>query len=74
MSYFTPKISATIWGRTVFAPCPMSVAPVNTVIPDSVSTLMLAAECGSELVLTVEGPDEEEAADAVAKFLETESE
>ena len=36
--------------------------------------MMLAAECGSELVLTVEGPDEEEAADAVAKFLETESE
>ena len=36
--------------------------------------MMLAAECGSELVLTVEGPDEEEAMDAVAKFLETESE
>jgi len=36
--------------------------------------MMLAAECGSELLLTVEGPDEEEAMDAVAKFLETESE
>lgn len=36
--------------------------------------MMLAAECGSELVLTVEGPDESEAMEAIAKFLETESE
>jgi phosphotransferase system HPr-like phosphotransfer protein len=36
--------------------------------------MMLAAECGSELVLTVEGADEEEAMEAVATFLETESE
>jgi phosphocarrier protein len=36
--------------------------------------MMLAAECGSELVLTVEGPDEQEAMEAIAKFLETESE
>ena len=36
--------------------------------------MMLAAECGSELILTVEGTDEEEAMEAVAHFLETESE
>jgi len=36
--------------------------------------MMLAAECGSELVLTAEGPDEQEAMEAVAQFLETESE
>jgi phosphocarrier protein len=36
--------------------------------------MMLAADCGSELVVTVEGPDEAEAAEAVAVFLETDSE
>ena len=36
--------------------------------------MMLAAECGSEVIVTVEGPDEGEAMDAVAGFLETESE
>jgi phosphocarrier protein len=36
--------------------------------------MMLAAECGSEVVITAEGPDEVEAMDAVATFLETESE
>jgi len=36
--------------------------------------MMLAAECGSELVVTAEGPDELEAMEAVAAFLETESE
>jgi phosphocarrier protein HPr len=36
--------------------------------------MMLAAECGSELVITVEGPDEAEALEAVAAFLETDSE
>lgn len=36
--------------------------------------MMLAAECGSELLVTVEGPDEMEAMDAVAGFLEAESE
>ena len=36
--------------------------------------MMLAAECGSELVVTAEGPDEQEAMEAVAVFLETESE
>ena len=36
--------------------------------------MMLAAECGSEVVITVEGSDEDEAMAAVAEFLETESE
>lgn len=36
--------------------------------------MMLAAECGSEVVVTVEGPDEIEAMEAVAEFLETDSE
>ena len=36
--------------------------------------MMLAADCGSELVVTVEGPDEGEAAEAVILFLETDSE
>ncbi len=35
---------------------------------------MLAAECGSELIITAEGPDEQEAMEAVAEFIETESE
>jgi phosphocarrier protein len=36
--------------------------------------MMLAAECGSEIVVTVEGPDEDEAMDAIAGYLETETE
>jgi phosphocarrier protein len=36
--------------------------------------MMLAAECGSELIVTSEGPDEQEAMEAVVEFLETESE
>ena len=36
--------------------------------------MMLAAECGSEVLITTEGPDEEEAMQAVAEFLETDSE
>ena len=36
--------------------------------------MMLAAECGSEVVITVEGPDEDDAMQVVAGFLETESE
>ncbi len=36
--------------------------------------MMLAAECGSEVVVTTEGPDEIEAMAAVAEFLETDSE
>ena len=36
--------------------------------------MMLAAECGSEVVVTAEGPDEIEAMQAVAEFLETDSE
>jgi phosphocarrier protein HPr len=36
--------------------------------------MMLAAECGSELVVTVEGDDEKEAMAAVAEFLESDSE
>jgi phosphocarrier protein HPr len=36
--------------------------------------MMLAAECGSELIVTSEGPDEREAMEAVVEFLETESE
>jgi phosphocarrier protein len=36
--------------------------------------MMLAAECGSEVLITAEGADEEEAMVAVAQFLETESE
>ena len=36
--------------------------------------MMLAAECGSEVVITAEGPDEIEAMKAVAEFMETESE
>ncbi len=36
--------------------------------------MMLAAECGSELVVTAEGNDEQEAMETVAEFLETESE
>jgi phosphocarrier protein len=36
--------------------------------------MMLAAECGSEIVITVEGPDEDEAMAVVAEYLETESE
>ncbi|MFH1689610.1 MAG: HPr family phosphocarrier protein [Candidatus Eisenbacteria bacterium] len=36
--------------------------------------MMLAAECGSEVIVTAEGPDEQEAMEAVAEFLETESE
>lgn len=36
--------------------------------------MMLAAECGSEVVVTAEGPDEIEAMEAVAEFLETDSE
>jgi len=36
--------------------------------------MMLAAECGSEVIITAEGPDEIEAMEAVAEFLETESE
>ena len=35
--------------------------------------MMLAAECGSELVVTAEGPDEEEAMVAVAEFLESDT-
>jgi phosphocarrier protein len=36
--------------------------------------MMLAAECGSEVLITAEGQDEEEAMAAVAGLLETESE
>ncbi len=36
--------------------------------------MMLAAECGSEVVVTAEGPDEIEAMEAVVEFLETDSE
>ena len=36
--------------------------------------MMLAAECGSEVIITAEGSDESEAMEAVASFLETESE
>ena len=36
--------------------------------------MMLAAECGSEVIVTAEGADELEAMEAVAKFLETDSE
>jgi phosphocarrier protein len=36
--------------------------------------MMLAAECGSEVVVTTEGPDEIEAMEAVVEFLETDSE
>ena len=36
--------------------------------------MMLAAECGSEVIVTAEGPDEVEAMEAVAEFLETDSE
>ena len=36
--------------------------------------MMLAAECGSEVVITVEGPDEDEAMLVIAEFMETESE
>ena len=36
--------------------------------------MMLAAECGSEVIITAEGPDEIEAVEIVAEFLETESE
>jgi phosphocarrier protein HPr len=36
--------------------------------------MMLAAECCSELVVTVEGDDEKEAMAAVAEFLESDSE
>ena len=36
--------------------------------------MMLAAECGSEIVVTVEGPDEDESIEAIAEYLETESE
>ena len=36
--------------------------------------MMLAAECGSEVIITAEGPDEIEAMEAVVEFLETESE
>ena len=36
--------------------------------------MMLAAECGSEVVVTAEGPDEIEAMAAVVEFLETDSE
>lgn len=36
--------------------------------------MMLAAECGSELIVTVEGEDEQEAVAAVAGFLESDSE
>ena len=36
--------------------------------------LMLAAESGSELLVTVEGKDEAEAMEAVAAFLESDSE
>ena len=36
--------------------------------------MMLAAECGSEVIITAEGSDEIEAVDAVGEFLEMESE
>ena len=36
--------------------------------------MMLAAECGSEVIVTAEGPDEIEAMEAVVEFLETDSE
>lgn len=36
--------------------------------------MMLAAECGSEVIITAEGSDEIEVVDVVAEFLETESE
>jgi phosphocarrier protein HPr len=36
--------------------------------------MMLAAECGSEIIVTVDGPDEEEALEAVAGYLESDSE
>jgi phosphocarrier protein len=36
--------------------------------------MMLAAECGSEVLITAEGTDEVEAMAAVAELLETESE
>ncbi len=35
--------------------------------------MMLAAEHGSAVIITVEGPDEEEAMEALAGFLETDS-
>lgn len=35
--------------------------------------MMLAAECGSTITLTVEGPDEEEAAASLIVFLESET-
>ena len=35
--------------------------------------MMLAAECGSTIVLTVEGPDENEAATELIRFLESET-
>jgi phosphocarrier protein len=35
--------------------------------------MMLAAECGSTIVLTIEGRDEEEAARALTAFLESET-
>lgn len=35
--------------------------------------MMLAAECGSNIVLTVEGPDEQEAASHLIQFLESET-
>ena len=36
--------------------------------------MMLAAECGSEVIVTAEGSDEIEAMEAVVEFLETDSE
>ena len=36
--------------------------------------MMLAAECGSELLIAVDGPDEEEALTALVAFLETDME
>jgi phosphocarrier protein HPr len=35
--------------------------------------MMLAAECGSTIILTVEGPDENEAATELIRFLESET-
>ncbi len=36
--------------------------------------MMLAAECGCELLIAVDGPDEEEALAALVAFLETDTE
>ena len=48
----SPITSATVCAISVELPCPMSAAPVSTVIPPSKSSLRLTTACGSPVQCT----------------------